>query len=197
MYLLRSMRVKALLTLAVVTLTLGLLATQVFAGNDKKLDPDFDELGFIFTTLSIGLDEEGEKTGDRWLMTGSGEFNNKKVKGGGMFIHTDFNDPIPQPVLGAGTWKAERVIGFEKTEDPNNPYARNVSGILDLQIRLFPDGGPKKGVPATLKVVCNIPAIEGKTGLPEGIFLDIDDGLSFEPIIVPPPFGLTALPILD
>ncbi len=196
MYLLRSMRVKALLTLAVVTLTLSLLATQVFASNDKKLDPAFDDLGFIFTTLSIGLDEGGEKTDDRWFMTGSGEFNKKKVKGGGMFIHTE-GLAVGAPILGAGTWKAKRVIGFTKVEDENNPFARNVSGIVELEIRLFPDGGPKKGVPATLTVVCNIPPLVTQTGRPEGIFLDIDDGLSFEPIIVPPPFGLTALPILD
>ena len=136
----------------------------------------------------------------RLFMTGSGEFSLEDVKGGGSFDHRDGNSGVPQTILGTGMWEVKRVIGFTKIDDPNNPFGQIIAGILDLEIRLFLDGGPKKGVLANLKIVCNVGPAGIFTGLPEGIFLEIPDaGLSFEPIITPDgsPLGLTAFTLVD
>ena len=83
-----------------------------------------------------------------------------------------------------------------------------------MEVRLFPEGGPDnddddsfaakyagdddddddKGISATLKITCNIPPEGLFTGLPEGYFLDIQDGLSFVPATFPGgfPIGVTA-----
>ena len=97
--------------------------------------------------------------------------------------------------MATGTWLAERVISFSQTDHPENPWGFNMSGILELEVRLFPVDGPEEGIAAVLTIVCNIPPAGILTGQPEGYFLEIEDGLSFAPATFPEtsfPFGITS-----
>ena len=124
-------------------------------------------------------------------MTGSGKFGKHKVNGGGEFNHIDGNSgPPPLTVLASGTWKAKEFIDWIPVEGPGpNPHGQIIAGILTMNIVLFPTGGDKHGVPAILTVVCNVPPAGNLTGLAEGIFLNIDGGLSIVPLDV----GITIL----
>ncbi len=171
-----------------------LLATPVMADGDKRT-------GFQFVSMSDGgVDADGVH--HRIFMTGAGKFNDRQAVGGGFFSHLNAAAAsVADELLASGAWKAGRVLSFTPTDDPRNPYGFNLSAVLELSARLFPEGGPHGGIPAVLTVVCNIPTVEGPifTGFPEGFFLDIDDGVSFAPISFPGtsfPFGLTAFPVL-
>jgi hypothetical protein len=151
-------------------------------------DNDDEGLGFTFASLSdAGVDEQGVH--HQIFMTGSGKFDDKRVKGGGFFNHTNgASGPPPLTILATGKWRARRLISFTKTvavAPKMNPSGFNTSGILEIEVRLFPEGGPRHGIPATLKIICNIPPEGLFTGFPEGYFLDIEDGLSFEPATFP------------
>jgi hypothetical protein len=161
-----------------------------------KSSDDDERLGFIFASLSDGPTVGGVH--HQIFMTGSGKFDRKRVRGGGFYNRTDANSgPPPLTILETGTWKARRLISFTKTpadEPKMNPSGFNTSGILEIEARLFPENGPRHGIKATLKIICNIPPEGLFTGLPEGYFLNIQDGLSFEPATFPGgfPVGATA-----
>ena len=159
--------------------------------NQAQADEDNgDQFGFHFLAQSEGPSIDG--VNHRFTMTGEGKINHHNAVGGGSFNH--WNDtlagpPPPEPILASGTWKVKSLTSFTVTDDPNNPWGQIVSGVAVMEIRLFPEGGPKKGIPATLTVVCNIGAAGVSTGQPEGFFLEVGD-LSFEPFV--PANGLTA-----
>ncbi len=185
-------------TLFVVTLVIIIAALAFTAWPTSADDDDDGRLAFIFASLSDGPTVGGVH--HQIFMTGSGEFDDEDVKGGGFFNRTDANSgPPPLTILEFGTWKAKRLISFTKTiavGSQTNPSGFNTSGILEMEVRLFPEGGPKKGIKATLKIICNIPPEGLSTGLPEGYFLteDIAGGLSFVPAKFPGgfPIGATA-----
>ena len=159
------------------------------SGNDGGL-------GFIFASLSDAGVVDGVH--HQIFMTGSGNFDHKRVKGGGFFNHADAaSSPPPIALLATGKWRAKRLIRFTKTvavESQTNPSGFNTSGILEIEVRLFPKGGPQKGIKATLKIICNIPSEGLFTGLHEGYFLNVEGGFSFEPATFPGgfPIGVTA-----
>jgi hypothetical protein len=130
-------------------------------------------------------------------MTGTGRFNRRNVVGGGFFNHFDVGSAVPHTLLATGTWRAERVISFTETDHPENPWGFNLSGILEMEVRLFPVGGRRRGISATLTIVCNIPPAGIFTGLPEGYFLVVDE-LTFQPATFPGvgfPFGITSFSV--
>ena len=158
------------------------------------------ELSFYFVALNDGgIDDEGVH--HQLVMSGAGDFNQDEVVGSGSFIHFDNSsgDPAagePRTLLGTGTWEAESVVSWTMTDNPNNPYGEVVSGIVELEVRLFTEDGPEDGIPAILKVICNVPPAGIFTGEPEGYFLDTEDGLSFAPTSWPDtnfPVGLTLI----
>jgi len=146
---------------------------------------------YNFTTVSDGGLENGVQ--HLWIMTGRGKFGENHVNGGGEFNHIDGNSaPPPLNVLASGTWKAKEFIDWLPVAGPGpNPHGQAIAGILIMGIRLLPDGNDGDGIPATLTVVCNVPPAGNFTGMDEGIFLNIDGGLSIIPLGV----GVTLLTV--
>ena len=176
-----------------------MLALMLFVGpwaTPALADDDDDEgggqgLGFHFVSQSA--DPAAGTAGHSFFMTGTGKFNHQYVTGGGFYNHFDNATGL----LATGKWRAERLVSYEQVENPNIPLGFVIAGILVAEVRLFPEGGPPNGVPATLKVVCNVGPVGAFTGLPEGYFLDVA-GLSFEPATFPDtgfPVGVTAFSV--
>ena len=110
-------------------------------------------IGFILVCISVRRNA-GPGALDRFAMTGTGTFGKDGVEGGGSYVHFDFpGSPPPFPMLETGTWRAERFVGWRKAEGDPNPYGQYLSGILDLRVRLFPEGGPRRGVRARMAVI--------------------------------------------
>ena len=112
-------------------------------------------IGYILVCLSTaGIDEETGVT-HGFAMTGNGTFGKDGVVGGGSYVHFDLaSDPTaPRTLFETGTWRAKRLIGWRKAEGLTEPYGQFLSGILDLTVRLFPEGGPRRGVPARMAVI--------------------------------------------
>ncbi len=167
-------------------LFVGPWAAPALAGDEPGVG-----LGFHFVSQSV--DPAAGDLGHSFFMTGTGNFNQQYVTGGGFYSHFD-NAAGP---LATGKWRAERLVSYEQVENPNIPFGFIVAGVLVAEVRLFPEGGPPNGIPATLTVVCNIGPIGAFTGLPEGYFLNVD-GLSFEPATFPDtgfPVGITAFSV--
>ena len=175
---------------SLVAVVLLALTTQALANDDDDLLKE--GLGFHFVSLSLATDAEGVP--HRLFMTGNGTFNDRHVAGGGFF-----NDIVGGFPVSTGSWRATRLISFTKTEHPLNPVGFNLAGILVVEVLLFADNGPPTGMPATLTVVNNLPPPVGIfTGLPEGYFLEVEDGLSYVPATFPGtsfPVGVTAFSV--
>jgi hypothetical protein len=172
-------------------------------GTGQALAAEDENFTFRFVTVSTaGIDPDGvhHEIG----MNGDGQINGSEggVEGGGSFVHYN-NDPTlptPKPLIATGTWEVEDLISFTLTDSPDNPFGRYASGILEAKVRLFPDDGPEEGVPARLKVVCNLGFAGVSTGLPEGVFLKIPEVDRFEPATFPEtefPFGLTIFVVAE
>jgi hypothetical protein len=172
-------------------------------GTGQALAAEDGNFTFRFVTVStVGIDQDGVH--HEIAMNGDGQINSSEggVEGGGSFVHYN-NDPAlptPKPLIATGTWEAEDLISFTLTDSPDNPFGRFASGILEAEVRLFPDDGPEEGVPATIKVVCNLGFTGVSTGLPEGVFLKIPEVDRFEPATFPEtefPFGLTIFTVAE
>lgn len=106
---------------------------------------------------------------DLIILNGAGKFNKAQVEGGGSFTHFDAVGSPPFPILGSGTWKAKRLVSFTPTSPAT--YGGHAGGVLEMDVHLVPTVGSV--IPATLKVVCNIPPGAMDTGQPEGTVLTI------------------------
>lgn len=106
-------------------------------------------------------------------MSGDGRVTPSNAVGGGSFVHFLFpgsNPPVggtPPTIVATGTWKAKRLVSFNLI----GTWGVFGAGILEMLIRLVPDGGPV--TQAMLKVVCNIGAAGLSTGQEEGFELAI------------------------
>lgn len=185
----KQMRTLRTFSCLVAVVLLGLTTQTLGSEHDDLLTQG---LGFHFVSLSGATDEEGVPHG--LFMTGNGTFNDRHVAGGGFF-----NDAVGGVPVSTGSWRGTRLISFTKTEHPSNPVGFNLSGILVMEVLLFPEDGPETGMPATLTLVCNIPPPVGIfTGLPEGYFLEVEEGLSYQPGTFPGtsfPIGVTAFSV--
>ena len=107
-------------------------------------------IGFILVALStVAIDET-----HGFAVTGNGTFGKNGVQGGGTYVHFDrASGPPPLTLLEYGTWRAQHLIGWRKAEGQPNPFGPFLSGILDMTVRLLPEGGPRRGVPARMAVI--------------------------------------------
>jgi hypothetical protein len=147
-------------------------------------DDDDGPLRFYFVALS------GQAPtvtgGDSIAMSGCGSFTERRVRGGGEFVHFDgtrFGDP--DNVIATGSWKARRFLSFHE----QGTWGVAVSGILRMEIRLLPCDGPViRG--ATLEIVCNLaPAGIFNPGTTEGFTLAVPGLAPFRAFM--PNIGLT------
>ncbi len=176
----------AITALFIAALLAGISSQNAFAqGADGSLN-------FYFVTVPSAGEVDG--VNHRMTMTGSGRFNAEVVEGRGAYLFFDQNTEVPKTILESGQWNAVRVINWSMVEADNNPYGVNVSGILDLEILLFPLGKGGEGTTATLRIVCNVPPAGLSTGLPEGVFLETRDGLTHEPILLPTDPAVEGIP---
>ena len=107
-------------------------------------------IGFILVAISTVATDPTHG----FAMTGNGTFGKNGVEGGGTYVHFDrASGPPPLDLLEYGTWRAQHMIGWRKAEGQPNPFGPFLSGILDLTVRLFPEGGPRRGVPARMAVI--------------------------------------------
>jgi hypothetical protein len=86
-------------------------------------------------------------------MTGNGTFGKNGVEGGGTYVRFGLKERPPFTLGEYGTWRAQHFIGWRKAAGQPNPFGPFLSGILDLTVRLFPEGGPRRGVPARMAVI--------------------------------------------
>lgn len=123
--------------------------------------------------------------GDSIAMSGTGRFSDRRVDGGGEFVHFD-GTQIPSPdFIATGRWRATRLISFTEV----GTYGTFVSGILTIGVTLIPCDGPRIRR-ATLEIVCNLaPAGIGTPGTVEGYTLTLPDGTTFSAFS--PNIGLT------
>lgn len=127
----------------------------------------------------------------RMAMHGNGTITRRQVDGAGSFLHFNGASPVPQTMLGTGTWTARRVLSFTEV----GKYGRFISAIMEVVVRMIPSFPPDAGEirNVVLKVVCNIGFAGINTGQPEGFFLTIPGAPygTFQPLT--PPVGLTIL----
>jgi hypothetical protein len=145
--------------------------------------------GFVFECVSQAPTFAGVVP--RININGCGTFNSSEAQGGGSYNQFDNASPIPKTILGAGRWRARRVLSFS----PIGTYGVLASGILEMQVRLLQEIPSRDLIPATLRVVCSIGAAGFDAGELEGITLTIPGGPfgPFRPFLVAPgaTFGIT------
>jgi hypothetical protein len=109
-------------------------------------------IGWIFASLNTGGLIDG--VNHQWFMTGNGSFGKSDVEGGGSYIHFDLASPgFPKNLMETGTWRATRFIGWQMANSPLIPYGQIISGILEMGVRIFPRGGPQRGIDAGMVVI--------------------------------------------
>ncbi len=177
----------AIATLFIAALVVGITSQNAFA---QVADGQFLEFHFIASPGAGEIDGVNHRMG----MWGFGRFNATEVEGGGAYNRLDVNTEVPKTRLESGHWQAVRVVEWSLTEHANNPYGPVVSGILDLEILLFPLNALSDGIPARLRIVCNIGNAGVFTDFPEGIFVETPDGLTYEPVLVPTDPAVEGLP---
>lgn len=111
------------------------------------------------------------------IFSGDGGFSADRatVHASGSFTHFDNSVPAPKPIIAFGTWTATGFTSYTEL----GTYGAQASGILVVSINLVTSSGDV--IPATLKVVCNVPPGNLFTGSPEGITLTVG-GNTFTPV---------------
>ena len=168
-------------TLSAVTVAVLLMAAMALGGigllgsaTTSADDDNKQQRVFRFVGASFGPEVDGVL--HRIAMNGDGKFTANHVNATGSFVHFDQNTAGPGVViLASGTWRATKVLSYETGFGTAGQID---SGIIEMEVDLFPDGGPKTS--AVLTVICNIGFAGILTGQPEGYRLTTQ-GLTFEP----------------
>ncbi len=134
------------------------------------------ERKFTLVAVNQGPVIDGVKHG--LIISGHGTFTSESVTASGVYQHLDGATKIPKKILGAGTWKATKVLRWTVAKG-GVTYGKIHPGVVDLLVDLVPDQGPViKG--ATLRINCNtrpagIKNNDPDTGKPlaEGYWLSI------------------------
>ena len=169
--------------------SLPVLPSAMAKAAPRDDDDDDRRTGFRFVCVS----QAGAVGGvvPRIVINGCGTFNSSEAEGGGTYDQFDNASPVPKTILGAGRWKARRVLSFK----PIGTYGVLAAGILEIEVKLFQEIPTQAVIPATLRVVCGIGAAGLDPGELEGITLTIPDGPfgPFRQILVAPgiTFGIT------
>ena len=174
-----------LLTVAMAVGGISLFGPEPSLANDGN--PGQRILRFVAVS-DAGTDATGIH--HRIAMTGDGKFTSNHVNANGSFVHWDQNTAGPGlNILASGTWKSRKVLSYTR----GFGTAGNIdSGILEMEVDLFPEGGPR--TTAVLRLICNIGFAGIATGEPEGYVLDIPSaGLTFNPLV--PALGLTHISV--
>lgn len=110
-------------------------------------------IGWLFAELNTAGVIGG--VNHQWYMTGNGMFGKNDVEGSGSYIHFDLaSSGFPKTLLETGTWRAKRFIKWEMAGTPDLiPYGQLISGILEMEVRIFPRGGPQRGIDAGMVVI--------------------------------------------
>lgn len=118
----------------------------------------------------------------RVLLEGHGFITPSNSIGQGSYVEINNNTPVPHTILSSGTWKttaldSASIIGT---------YGSLAAGKINMEINLVQDFPTAAVIPATLNLVCNIPAANLFTGEDEGYFLTISGSPSgtFAPPVV-------------
>jgi hypothetical protein len=132
------------------------LATSPGLGHSlaiPALAQEGGRIGFMFAALNTAGVIDG--VNHQWFMTGNGSFGKNDIEGTGSYIHFDLASPgFPKTLLETGTWRAKRFISWEMSGTPDLiPYGQILSGILKLEARIFPRGGPQRGIDAGMVVI--------------------------------------------
>jgi hypothetical protein len=113
-------------------------------------------------------------------LSGKGHFGRKKLQGNGKF--TEFSSANREKaIVRRGEWKATNLVSFTPTTPMTS--GENAAGILVIQVMLKPEGEGAGGreIPATLKIVANVPSARLFTGEPAGVTLAITGGATYAP----------------
>ncbi len=112
------------------------------------------ELERKFTLLSVNQAPATDGVKHGLFLTGHGTFTSESVTASGVYQHLDGATKIPKKILGAGTWKATKVLRWTVAKG-GVTYGKIHPGVLDLRVDLTPEQGPViKG--ATLRINCNV-----------------------------------------
>ncbi len=111
------------------------------------------------------------------IFSGDGGFSADRatVHASGSFTHFNTLGATPKSIIAFGTWTATGFITYSEI----GTYGAQASGILVVSINLVTSIGTV--VPATLKVVCNVPPGGLSTGSLEGITLTVGGNI-FTPV---------------
>jgi hypothetical protein len=162
--------------------SVALAAFPALGGTAWAHDRECGRTRFYFQALSGQAATVGG--GESIIMNGCGSFSDRAVRGGGEFVHFDGTKIPSPPVIATGSWRATRFLSFTEI----GTFGVNVSGILEIEIKLVPCDGPVVRH-ASLVVVCNIGVAGLMTGRPEGFTLTVPGMKPFSPFH--PELGLT------
>lgn len=205
-------------TLLISTVTVAVLLILGFwwgfssmVGGAPTSSHSSGELHFEFVSGNSAPATDG--VANTMFLWGNGTFTSTSVTGGGTFLYWDNATAVPKLVLSTGTWNATEVLQWiphPGTADvPSGTWGTVNSGIVDLKVDIFPDGGPAiRG--ATLRIICNVGGAglvnnDPDTGepLPEGFILTFPSTPFYPPPVgpfvpiqpegVPWPLGLTVI----
>jgi hypothetical protein len=124
---------------------------------------------------------------DRLLITGDGEFDGSRPRGGGAFDHFKAEGTPPLPLVATGTWEADKVLDFKVV----GTHGVFEGGILTLEATFETIDGEKiRGV--MLEVVCNLGPTGLSTGQEEGVTATVPAPVSLVFAPLDPPTGITA-----
>jgi hypothetical protein len=151
----------------------SMLATPARAG-DRAVH------GFFFQVVS-----HSTTSSDLLIVSGCGRIA-RGIEGGGSFTHFVPEGDPPFPIVATGHWRATTLEHF----DTIGSYGELVAGMAELNAVAQITAPFRARTPATVEIVCNIPAAGLVTGEEEGVVVSVpDEGLTFVPSS--PPLGLT------
>jgi hypothetical protein len=105
--------------------------------------------------------------------TGNGTISGSTVDGGGAFTHYD-NAAVglPKPILGSGTWRATRLLGYKEV----GTFGSLVAGVADIQVELTREMPEPATLTGRLHIVSNLSPAGIMSGEPSGYALSIFGG---------------------
>lgn len=124
---------------------------------------------------------------DRLLITGDGEFEGSRARGGGAFDHFRAQGSPPLPLVATGVWEADRALDFKVV----GTHGVFEGGILTLEATFRTvEGEEVHGV--MLEVICNLGPTGLSTGEEEGVTVTVPAPVSLVFAPLDPPTGITA-----
>jgi hypothetical protein len=143
--------------------------------------------GRVYTFVSFSqAPPSGHIAKPRIGMRGCGNFDEtlQTVTGGGSYVFFDDAQPVPKPLIRAGSWRATQFVSYDTKGLP--AYGGIQPGILTMLANVEGIGSALE-----LEIVCNVGPAGLTTGEEEGWFLSGTPYGKFSPLS--PPLGITHL----